>query len=179
MARAAHPRQAPPDSGLRAPAGTAARRRWASAVAATVLILDQASKAWVVAQLAPGRSVPLLGSWLSLTLVENTGAAFSVLAHSSALLAAFAAVAAAALWWLSGRLEGRGAPTALGLILGGALGNLVDRLARHAVVDFVNIHVWPAFNVADSAITVGALWLLWTLVRAPAAEGAHDRATPT
>lgn len=151
-------------------AGVAARQRLRASLAAlAVLGADQATKGLVLAHLSPGESAPLLGRYVSLTLVENPGAAFGLLGGDTAALVAFAALVAGIAWWLSGRTTSRAAAWALGLLLGGALGNLADRVLRHAVVDFVNVHVWPVFNLADSAITVGAVWLLWQLVRAPVA----------
>jgi signal peptidase II len=130
------------------------------AAAAAVVALDQTTKALALNALSPGSGRPLVGRLVTLTLVENRGAAFGLLGGAAPELAAFAlAVAAGILWW-SARSERPAIAWALGLVLGGALGNLADRLLRHAVVDFVNVHVWPVFNVADAAITLGATALV-------------------
>ncbi|GIX29912.1 MAG: lipoprotein signal peptidase [Porticoccaceae bacterium] len=141
------------------------------AAAGLVALLDQLTKLWALAALAPHRPVAVL-PFLSWTLVFNPGAAFSFLAGAGGwqrwlLAGAALAIAAALLVWLA-RLPARGQrleKTALALVLGGALGNLIDRLARGHVVDFVDLHwgSWhfPAFNLADSAITLGAFLLLW------------------
>lgn len=154
------------------PAASAqASQRWRTVTAAAAVVaVDQATKAIVLSHLAVGQSAPLIGPLVSFTLVRNTGAAFGLLGGSSAELAVVAVIVSGVLWWLSGRTQRSGTAWSLGLLLGGALGNLVDRIARHGVVDFINFHVWPVFNTADTAITVGALWLLWQIVRMPEGE---------
>jgi len=146
-----------------APRRVPAAAKW-FAVAAIVVALDRASKIAVLAVLAPGESVAVTG-FFNLVLVFNKGAAFSLLAAASGwqtwLFAAIAAVAAAVISVLLVRhADRRLFSAALALVLGGALGNLWDRLAWGHVVDFLDFHAagwhWPAFNVADSAITVGA-----------------------
>jgi signal peptidase II len=132
-------------------------------VSGTVIVADFLTKAAMQAMFQPGEQRPLT-SFFSLILTFNTGAAFSFGAGAGGWQRwAFAAVAIAAsvlIVWLLKR--GGSAPYCLGLalILGGALGNLWDRLALGQVVDFLLFHYeswsWPAFNVADSAITVGA-----------------------
>jgi signal peptidase II len=160
--------------GAKRTASAGRQRLTTSLVALGVLALDQGSKAVALARLLPGLSVPVLGPVLSLTLVKNPGAAFGLLGRETAALGAFAAAVALLAWWLSGRTRGRSAAWGLGLLLGGALGNLIDRVARHGVVDFLNVHIWPVFNLADSAITIGALWLFWQAMRQPV-QGAVPR----
>jgi signal peptidase II len=142
--------------------------RWLG-VTAVVVVLDQLSKAWIVRHYSSGESLALLPV-LNVTLRFNTGAAFSLLADASGwqrwLFTGLAVlVGAAIVVWLA-QLEGRQRLLAfsLALILAGALGNLIDRLRIGHVVDFVDVH-WkdvhfPAFNVADSAITIGAILML-------------------
>lgn len=133
-------------------------------VAAAALAADQATKIAAVSLLAPGESVRVLGDLLVLGLRWNRGAAFSLSWGGPWVLAALSAAASAAVlvlllrWRGAGRLES----WCLGLILGGAAGNLLDRLARGgAVADFIDAGIggarWPTFNLADAAITVGAL----------------------
>ena len=144
------------------------RRRW-FVLAAAVVAADQATKALVLARFSVGEGVAIT-PFFNLVLVYNKGAAFSFLSDApgwqTPLLVGFALVAIC-----SGRLPagalvaGRGMLSAgLGLILGGALGNVIDRLRFGQVVDFLDFHAgawhWPAFNVADSAITVGAVLLI-------------------
>lgn len=167
--------------GRGAPRGVspAGQRLRTSAVAAAVLGLDQATKALVLSRLGPAGSVRILGPFLSFTLVRNTGAAFGLFAGATAALAVVGAAAVVAAWLLSGRTHRPRTAWALGLVLGGALGNLVDRLLRHAVIDFVNVHVWPVFNVADSAVTVGAILLVWSIAVAPSPAPVVSRDDPT
>jgi signal peptidase II len=132
------------------------------------MLADQATKALVLARFAIGERLEL-APFFNLVLVYNKGAAFSFLSDASGwqkpLLVAFAVVAAAIVSILIVRRPAeRLLCTGLALILGGALGNVVDRLRFGQVVDFLDLHAagyhWPAFNVADSAITVGAALLI-------------------
>ncbi len=144
-------------------------------VAGVVVVLDQLTKLVALDRLAPGAAVPLIDGLLSLTLVLNRGLAFGLLAGVPAgwrwivallSLAALAVLVRVALHLLPrGRLLDH---AALGLIFGGAVGNLIDRWRFGAVVDFVDVYWrawhWPAFNVADSAITVGVTLLALRLM---------------
>ena len=132
------------------------------------VVLDQATKAIVQSALAPGERVPVI-PFLDLVLVFNAGAAFSFLAGApgwqTPLFAGFALVASVVVGVLIVRNPGKRLfCAALALVLGGALGNLIDRLRIGCVVDFLDFHAagwhWPAFNVADSAITLGAVALI-------------------
>jgi signal peptidase II len=138
------------------------------AVSGVILIADQATKALVLARFAPGERLEVTG-FLNLVLAFNKGAAFSFLAGAGGwqtpLLVTFALVAAVVVSVLLVRSPGRGLFSAgLALILGGAVGNVIDRVRYGHVVDFLDLHAagwhWPAFNVADSAITVGAALLI-------------------
>ncbi len=136
-------------------------------VSGIVLILDQLTKLAVQRSFTPGDSIPLLSPVLSLTYVQNTGAAFGLFRGQQTL---FIVLAVAIGGWivrevLAGPPPGAAAAWALPLILGGSLGNLMDRLRFGHVVDFIDVHVWPVFNVADSAITVGVALLLWGALR--------------
>lgn len=149
------------------------------AVAVTVVAADQLAKLWALRTLADG-PVHVVGP-LRLSLVRNTGAAFGlgdrlgtgVGALVIPLLAIAALVAVAAMAMKGGPSARAGLGTALGLLLGGAAGNLVDRLIRSpgllrgAVVDFVDLGFWPVFNVADMAVTVGCALLLLQSSRSP------------
>lgn len=138
------------------------------AMAAVVIVLDRVTKILVLESFAPGETLAVTG-FLNLVLVFNKGAAFSFLAGASgwqssffALIATIASIVIAVL--LVRHPGNRLLALGLALILGGALGNLWDRLQWGHVVDFVDFHVsgwhWPAFNVADSGITVGAVLLI-------------------
>ena len=141
--------------------------RW-FALAVLVVLADQATKALVMARFATGERLELT-PFFNMVLVFNKGAAFSFLSEAAGwqkpLLVAFAVVAAAIVSVLIVRRPSeRLLCTGLALILGGALGNVIDRLRFGQVVDFLDLHAagyhWPAFNVADSAITIGALLLI-------------------
>ena len=142
--------------------------RWLM-LATFVVLLDQASKAWVLASFRYMESLSVT-SFFNLVLVYNSGAAFSFLAGAGGWQKwFFVALALGISAWLLSMLrhhaQERLLPTSLSLILGGAIGNVIDRLRFDAVVDFLDFHLagyhWPAFNVADSAITVGVVLMLW------------------
>jgi len=150
-------------------------------LAGAIVALDQITKAVVLERLPLGVPVTVIDGWLALTLVLNPGLAFGLLGSvpqgwrwvvAALSLVALAVLARVALRVLpAGGWAGR---LAIGLIFGGAVGNLVDRARFGAVVDFVDVYWrgwhWPAFNVADSAITVGVALLALRLL--------NDRSTP-
>lgn len=133
-------------------------------------LLDQFTKQMVMANLQHGQMIPVT-SFFDLVLVFNTGAAFSFLAEHGGWQRWFFTVLALAIsgWLLALMHRHRNEkllPAAFALIIGGALGNVYDRLLHGAVVDFLHFHYagysWPAFNLADSAITVGVVLMLWS-----------------
>jgi len=146
-----------------------APRRWWEwlLLSAAVVALDQASKLAMLSAFSPGEQRPVT-DFFSLTLAFNTGAAFSFLRDAGAwpryLFSAIAIAAAMLIVWLLRRGGDAWYCAGLALILGGALGNLLDRIALGHVIDFLLFHwerwYYPAFNVADSAITVGAALLI-------------------
>ena len=138
-------------------------------VSAAVLAADLATKAWVSAALQLG-DVRAVTPFFNLVLAHNAGAAFSFLAQAGGwqrwfFTAVAIVISAAILVWLRRQHGEPRVALALSLVLGGALGNLWDRITLGYVVDFVQLHAagyhWPAFNVADSAITVGVALLIW------------------
>ena len=150
------------------PKSTATLGRWL-ALALLVLVLDQISKGWVLANFRL-MDRQIVTSYFNLVLVFNAGASFSFLADAGGWQKWFfvALALGISLWLLSllrKHAQERLMPAALSLILGGAIGNVVDRLRFDAVVDFLDFHLagyhWPAFNVADSAIFVGVALMLW------------------
>lgn len=128
-----------------------------------VLALDQLTKWLIVTQYGVGETRPILGPVMSFTRRTNTGGAFSVFTGHTWLLTAMALVALVLILRLGPRLVGdcRLALLGLGMIAGGAAGNLADRLRLGHVVDFIDFHFWPVFNVADTGIVIGVLLLLW------------------
>ena len=145
----------------------------AFATALFVFGADQGIKAVVEGSLRVGESVPLVPGFLSLTHIKNDGGAFGILGGSQVLLLVGSAVAVGVVLWmlLSGPVSG---PTTYGcgLILGGAAGNLLDRLRAGEVTDYVQFSFWYIFNAADAAITVGVGLLLLSAFR-PEGSGRH------
>lgn len=145
-------------------------------LAALVLALDQASKLWIAARLPfgsygeDGGAIPVIRGFFYIVHVGNTGAAWSLFSGRTLPLAALAALTLAAIffWRRALGLRSAGAQAAFGLLCGGIVGNLLDRLLRGHVVDFLDFHfgsyVYPTFNLADSGICVGVgLYLLLSL----------------
>ena len=144
---------------------------------AAILILDQATKFIVDHTIPLHHSIPVIDDLFSLTYIRNTGAAFGMLAGSAAhfripFLVLFSVLAIVFIIVMVRRLPDReiGLITALAFILGGAIGNLIDRIAYCEVIDFFDFYWsryhWPAFNLADSFITVGVLITVFYLIRA-------------
>ena len=140
-------------------------RTWRTlfSVAWFVWILDLATKIWAVSSLSYRSNVKVLGSFFQLTLVRNPGAAFSFATGATVLLTIFAIVALVTILYFSPRITSKGWAVVLGLVMGGILGNLVDRifrdpgLLRGHVIDWMQLPYWPIFNIADSAIVIAAL----------------------
>jgi signal peptidase II len=147
-----------------------------AAIVAGIVILDQLTKWWVRATLGLHESVPIIEGFFNLTYVRNPGAAFGLLSGLSPTVRGpvFIAISLAALVVLGVLLrslgaEQRGLQVALAAVLGGAVGNMIDRLWAGEVIDFLDVYWgsyhWPAFNVADSCITLGVAALLLLSLR--------------
>jgi signal peptidase II len=143
----------------------------------TILVLDQLTKFIVDRTMSLHESIPIIDGFFSLTYVRNTGAAFGIFsgAHENFRLPFLILVSVLALGFVVVMLkrlrdEEKGLITALSLIIGGAIGNLIDRVLYGEVIDFLDFYWshyhWPAFNVADSCITIGVLITLFYLIRA-------------
>lgn len=142
-----------------------------AAIAVAVVALDQLTKLWVVRTLDPGDTRPLIDGWLHLSHVRNTGAAFGLLRGLGGVLALAALAGAVAFVVVIIRRPAPLVGVAAALIAGGALGNLSDRVTRGSVVDFLDLRFWPSFNVADMAISIGAiLFLIAGAVERPDAD---------
>ena len=145
--------------------------RWADLLVAlglalAVFVLDQGLKSVVEASIRAGESIPVIPGFLSITHVRNDGAAFGILGGSQLLLLVGSVVAVGVvLWMLFAGQRSRLATLACGLILGGAAGNLLDRLTNGEVTDYVHFSFWYVFNAADAAITVGVALLLLSTFR--------------
>lgn len=135
-------------------------------ISAIVVLIDQLTKFLALEELTGGLSIPILKNIFHLTLVKNTGIAFGLFRGSTIILVfiSFIAVILILRYWLL-KKDGLGATVkfALSLIVGGSIGNLIDRIHFGYVIDFLDFGInnlrWPAFNVADSAITIGAVLL--------------------
>lgn len=147
-------------------------RSRAAIVAALVTVvgtiaLDQLSK-WAVLRWAP--------DWV----FYNRNVAFSLPLPGWLVLATFGVIVLLAAWhWRAVAAAGARAGVAVGLLLGGAASNLIDRLVRGAVLDFINLRVWPVFNLADSAVVVGVVLVLWYAWRLPTDTGTSHATSPT
>ena len=156
-------------------------RKYHIIIAAMVVVLDRFTKGLVAQRISLHESVDVIPGLFRLTHVQNPGAAFGLFSESSsewkvAMLILFSVAALAvvsALLWKNGKAMNATA-IALSLVFGGALGNLWDRVLSGRVIDFLDFHIgshhWPAFNVADSAIVVGALLLLSEIFLSPHEE---------
>ena len=133
------------------------------ALAVVVWVIDQISKQWAVSTLQGEPPTELLGGLLTLTFVRNSGAAFSLLSGQTWVFTVIGTVIVVAVLWFMTRVRSMWWALALGLVLGGAVGNLTDRWVRPPgagqghVVDFLELPNWPVFNVADMAVVGGAV----------------------
>ncbi len=170
-------------------AGRHPRTRLLLSLAAAVLALDLVTKVAVVATVDPGEDVRLLGGLVYLTQLRNLGAAFSFAEGATILFSLIAVTVAVVIVRTARRLRSTGWATALGLVLGGAVGNLVDRVFRDpgflrgGVVDFISVvapdgRVWPVFNVADSAIVCGGVLGALLALRGIEFDGSRAPARP-
>lgn len=163
------------------------RNRWLllTLTVAVVVAVDQLTKWWAVRSLAPpptgrGEIVSVIGS-LQFRYAENTGMAFSKGTDSGRWIALVVIVVVLVLVFLASRASNRIQVALLGVVIGGAIGNLVDRAFRAhgsplngAVVDFVDLQWWPVFNVADAAVVCGGILLVWFATRDPSGEDDAD-----
>jgi signal peptidase II len=135
-------------------------------LALAVFVVDQVLKSVVEASMLAGESIPVIPGFLSITYIRNDGGAFGILGGSQLLLLVGSAVAVGVvLWMLFAGQRSRLATLACGLILGGAAGNLLDRLTTGEVTDYVHFSFWYVFNAADAAITVGVVALILSTFR--------------
>ena len=156
--------------------------RWAefAAVAVFLLVTDQITKLWAVASLVPGQPQELVGSVLQLNIIRNSGAAFSTGTGFTWVFTTLSIAATIGVLWFARRVRHRGWALALGILLAGISGNLVDRLLREPgfyvghVVDFLQLPNWPIFNVADMCINVAAVLIVILSFRGIGLDGSVD-----
>jgi signal peptidase II len=136
------------------------------ATAAVTYLVDRVTKAWIVANVEVGEQIPVIGDLVQIWHTENEGAAFGLLQGGGVLFLVVGLVTLIVISWvhLTGRLRGVPAAVLLGLVLGGTLGNLTDRLVDGSVTDWVSVGIgslrWPTWNVADAAVVCGILGLI-------------------
>lgn len=158
-------RDAEPES-VASPGPAPRRLRLLLSIAAIILALDVVTKVLAVKLLPPGQPVPIIGDTVTWTLVRNSGAAFSMATGYTWVLTLIATGVVAGIFWMGRRLVSPWWAVGLGMILGGAMGNLVDRFFRAPgplrghVVDFLSVGWWPVFNVADPSVVGGAILLV-------------------
>ena len=130
--------------------------------ALSILFLDQLTKFLIKKNFRLGESLPLIKNILHLTYVTNTGSAFGLFKGFNMPLVLFSAIAVFAIFYFSKKIknEQRLLQVSFGLLLGGTLGNLTDRLIYGSVIDFIDFRIWPVFNAADSAVTISILLLI-------------------
>ncbi|HUJ70758.1 MAG TPA: signal peptidase II [Verrucomicrobiae bacterium] len=151
--------------------------QWVALIAVTIAALDQLSKWLVVRSISPEETRVVISGFFSLVSVRNTGAAWGIFRDYNLVLTAISVLTVLGLYLFrhSFQLNRPGPRLALGLIAGGIIGNLIDRIRVGSVIDFLSFYVgeyhWPAFNVADSAICVGVgLYIIMSWRNASAAE---------
>ena len=180
----AEPTGAPEVTAVPSTPGVTAARRWALVlgVALAVILADQLTKRWALDRLSGGEIIDLIGS-LRFRLAFNTGMAFSKGSGSGALIGIVALGIVVVLAFVARRVQSRVQLVLIGIVMGGALGNIVDRVTRvgeegstatgfmsGAVVDFIDLQWWPVFNIADAAVVCGGIALAILSARAPAEE---------
>jgi signal peptidase II len=161
------------------------RRLWLVPLLLSMVILglDQASKYWIIQTLGPQPltdAIPLIGDWFRFIYSRNTGVAFSLFQNIPQFLTIVALGITAGVIYAYARHMPNRSPliqVSVGLIVGGALGNVIDRLRLGYVVDFIQVGWWPVFNIADSAICVGAALLLLGMSRIEAAQRRREQVT--
>ncbi|MFH2028276.1 MAG: signal peptidase II [Nanoarchaeota archaeon] len=126
-----------------------------------ILSLDQIVKYIIDKSMSLGQSIPLIPNILHLTYIHNTGAGFGILRDMNSLLIWISLIIIGAILYNYDKIPKENIPqAATALIIGGAAGNLISRIFQGYVIDFIDFRVWPSFNVADSAITIGAIILV-------------------
>ena len=131
-----------------------------------IIILDQIAKLAAVHFLDLGESIPLIGNLLYFTMVHNYGAAFGIFQNTVPIIIWISVIAVGFILYYYDRIPRKKyVVCSVALILGGIVGNLIDRIRLGYVIDFIDFRIWPAFNIADSAITIGAVMLVIYLLR--------------
>ena len=132
-----------------------------------VVMLDQITKYMIVSNMTEGMSIPIIDQVFHLTFVLNPGAAFGMLEHNSEFFIIMAIVVLMFVVYMRKKILEEPLPIQIGIALfvGGALGNLIDRMKTGLVVDFFDFRIWPVFNIADIAICLGVGVMIWSIIR--------------
>lgn len=132
-----------------------------------VVLLDRITKLFITQTMTPGMSFPVIPGLVSCTYVLNPGAAFGLLEYKRLFFVVITVVALVAIFLLRDHIRREGPKARLGtaLFLGGALGNLIDRIATGFVIDFIDFHFWPVFNLADICICGGVGLIVWSMLQ--------------
>ena len=135
-------------------------------IAAGIVIVDQVSKQYIVANMLPGMSIPVIDNVFHITYVLNPGAAFGILENQREFFVIIAAVMLGLCFYFFSHIPSTFRLMRLGisLLAGGAVGNVIDRVRTGLVVDFFDFRIWPVFNIADIAIVTGVACVIYTLV---------------
>lgn len=134
--------------------------RYIFTIAWTIFVLDFLTKSWAISYLSQRDSIHLIGSFVKLTFVKNSGAAFGIATGATIILSLFAIAVGATIVRYAAQVSSRGWIAVMGLVLGGVMGNLTDRIFRSPgflrghVIDWIELPNWPVFNIADSAICI-------------------------
>jgi len=135
------------------------KKRFIYLIALSIIILDQLTKYLVSVNIS--KPIPLLKNVLHLTYIKNTGAAFGILQNQTLFLIVISALVIGCLFYYCNKIpNSRKMQFFVALLLGGAIGNFIDRVRLGYVIDFIDFWIWPAFNIADSAVSVGAIGLV-------------------
>lgn len=130
-------------------------------ISLVIILLDQLTKYIISKYIDLNQSIPLIKNILHLTYITNTGAGFGILkGQNIALIFISLIIIGIILFYFDRITKERQIHAPIALILGGAIGNLIDRAFLGHVIDFIDFRIWPAFNIADSCITIGSLWLI-------------------
>lgn len=126
-----------------------------------IVLLDKLLKYIISEYMLPSKSIPIIQNILHITYIQNTGAGFGILKGQNIFLIFVSLVIIGIILFYFDRVvKEKPIHIPIALVLGGAIGNLVDRIFLGYVIDFIDFRIWPAFNIADSCITIGALWLI-------------------
>lgn len=135
-------------------------------ISSAVVLIDQLLKYFIAANMQPAESAAVINNIFHITYVQNTGAVFSLFKDSTTLLIWISVVVIGAVIYYYDKIpDKKYAVVSAALFLGGTIGNLIDRVRLGYVVDFLDFRIWPVFNIADSAITIGVLMMVVYLIR--------------